>query len=279
MPSDRVDFAFEGTHFQFRSVSDDDHILRVMQQHGSFYERDVLERIRDRLRASGRSGAAVDAGGFIGTHSVFFARLCGLAPVLTFEANSSTFPILVENIATNGVGDLVTPLNNAVGAAPGWAKIAAGERPNAGATQFAASAEGSDAIALTTVDAEVLRRGFTRVAFMKVDVEGAELDVLQGASRTIARDRPLLCVEVHSAESLRQVLRVLDDACYWIVDCLGYSPTYVLEPTERSNLRRGLVNELWVARAAATHRRSNVWRGLRRTAQWLGAGRWELDAR
>ncbi|MFP3423286.1 FkbM family methyltransferase, partial [Bacillus sp. SIMBA_161] len=34
------------------------------------------------------------------------------------------------------------------------------------------------------------------VRFIKIDVEGTELDVLDGARRTIARDRPLLLMEL-----------------------------------------------------------------------------------
>ena len=42
------------------------------------------------------------AGGFIGTHSLFFARICKCAAVLTFEANADTFPVLNDNIVANG---------------------------------------------------------------------------------------------------------------------------------------------------------------------------------
>lgn len=38
--------------------------------------------------------------------------------------------------------------------------------------------------------------GFDNVGFIKIDVEGAELDVLEGARRTIMRDRPILLAEL-----------------------------------------------------------------------------------
>ncbi len=38
--------------------------------------------------------------------------------------------------------------------------------------------------------------GFTNVGFIKIDVEGAEMDVIEGAAHTIARDRPNLLVEL-----------------------------------------------------------------------------------
>jgi FkbM family methyltransferase len=41
-----------------------------------------------------------------------------------------------------------------------------------------------------TLDAYVQERQLGRVDLIKVDVEGAELSVLQGASRVLKRDRP-----------------------------------------------------------------------------------------
>jgi FkbM family methyltransferase len=38
--------------------------------------------------------------------------------------------------------------------------------------------------------------GFEDVGFIKIDVEGSELDVVEGARRTIARDRPNLLIEL-----------------------------------------------------------------------------------
>ncbi len=56
------------------------------------------------------------------------------------------------------------------------------------------------------------------VDFIKVDVEGAEGHVLQGAFATLRRWRPRVLVELHSAEARGQVEAVLDS--------LGYSWQY-----------------------------------------------------
>ena len=55
---------------------------------------------------------------------------------------------------------------------------------------------------------------------MKIDVEGAEVMVLLGALQTIRRHRPLLFVEVHSADLLAQCERLLgrDGYCIEHVD-------------------------------------------------------------
>ena len=89
-----------------------------MRDSGTFYERDVLERVRAVLARAGRNGAALDVGSFIGKHSLFFARFCGLKRVLAFEANPNTFPTLEKNIGANGLTGTVMPANRALGSAP-----------------------------------------------------------------------------------------------------------------------------------------------------------------
>jgi hypothetical protein len=60
--------------------------------------------------------------------------------------------------------------------------------PVEGAKQFRVPA--------TTLDSFCCNTGF-RLDFLKMDVEGAEYDVLLGAKETIARSRPKMLIELH----------------------------------------------------------------------------------
>lgn len=62
-----------------------------------------------------------------------------------------------------------------------------------------------------------------RVNAMKIDVEGAELDVLRGAVRTIERARPLLLVEIEQRHHAGSIQAVFD----WVTE-LGYEGTFLL---------------------------------------------------
>ena len=55
-------------------------------------------------------------------------------------------------------------------------------------------------VATTSVDRVVVDEGITRVALVKIDVEGGELDVLRGMTGTLRRHKPTLLVEFHSPE-------------------------------------------------------------------------------
>jgi FkbM family methyltransferase len=52
------------------------------------------------------------------------------------------------------------------------------------------------------------------VDFLKCDTEGAENEVLRGAARMIARDRPWMLVEIHSIDNCLSVTRLLADSAY-----------------------------------------------------------------
>jgi len=272
-------FRYDGKTVEFRGPDKNDHILSVMRRTGTFYERDVLERLKERIRKRGRQGAAVDAGAFIGTHSAYFAQFCGCAPVVSFEPNPATFPILLENLRLNDLEKAVVPINKALGAHAGHANVHPGEVGNRGTATISFDAQ-SDTIEVSTLDREVQRVMPTSpsVALIKIDVEGAELDVLKGSLSTIDKHMPVLCVEIHTARNLRKVLSILGRNPYWIIDCRGYSPTYILEATNSLLPRRYIVNSLWLTRAALPLAWLKIRWYLARTAQLLSVGKWDPPA-
>ena len=60
------------------------------------------------------------------------------------------------------------------------------------------------------------------LAFVKIDVEGAELDVLGGAAETLKRCRPLLFVEIEQRHHREPITEVFDH-----IACLGYDGAFL----------------------------------------------------
>jgi FkbM family methyltransferase len=278
MTSDIVSVQYRGARFSFRTFGGNDHILKILRRTGRFYEQDVLDRLQDRYKASLRSraqgGCAVDAGAFIGTHSIFFGAVMGLNPVVSFEANPSTYPILQQNLTANGLAEKSIPINCALGEGAGSVTLELGAADNLGSTKVR-HGEGRTTIPMVSLDEELDRRAITNVRLLKVDVEGAELDVLDGAHLTLARCRPLLCIEAHTPQHLLQVLRRIEGLGYVIVDCLGLSPTYVIECNEAGRLTKFAVNRIWLLRACVPQTLKTVRWYLRRICQSLTTGRWD----
>ena len=67
--------------------------------------------------------------------------------------------------------------------------------PNPGASRL--DSNGTDITQITTLDSYVREKNLPRVDFIKLDVEGAELDVLRGAATTIARFKPILALSAY----------------------------------------------------------------------------------
>jgi FkbM family methyltransferase len=128
-------------------------------------------------RALRGGGLFVDVGANVGTYTIWAAELG--AEVIALEPAADTFRLLQENIALNQYP--VTAVRAAAGDHCGTARFTAGL--DAGNRL---APDGSAVTDLVTVDSLV---GDRRVAGMKIDVEGFELDVLRGAARALADRR------------------------------------------------------------------------------------------
>ena len=130
---------------------------------------------------------ALDIGAHVGAVSAYLSRK--FQKVIAFEAVPSTFEFLRLNMQSL---PNVEALNVAVGPEPGEVYFAHYDRH--GQLSHVASKEGEaetsriGPIPIQTSDSMELGR----ISFIKIDVEGYELPVLQGARQTIERDRPLI---------------------------------------------------------------------------------------
>ena len=203
-------------------------------------QRDFLFGLYDRrelqlVREQARDGDFVDVGAHVGLYALTAARATP-GRVLALEPNPAARAQLEHNVALNNATNvIVRPI--AASAQPGRAQL---HVPRTHDPSFSSLGGGrfSEAepidVEVTTVDAEVEAHGL-QPAFVKIDVEGAELDVVAGMTRTLREHRPTLLVEV-SEQSARELARRLE----------GYSGFRVgatLEPLESG---RGLFNALFV---------------------------------
>jgi len=127
----------------------------------------------------------VDVGACFGSYSLLASGVAG-ARSLAFEPNPVTAARFADNMHLNRLDDLVTLRTAAVGARAGSALMTS----ELNAANYVVSAEGGagkDArvsVPLTTLDMEM---GGAEPALIKIDVEGYEQDVLDGADVTLSR--------------------------------------------------------------------------------------------
>ncbi|MDR2463013.1 MAG: FkbM family methyltransferase [Verrucomicrobiales bacterium] len=173
-----------------------DYVQNVIVNSGDFYERALLDRLRPLIV----SGAVIlDIGANIGNHTVYFAKVCGAKKIHAFEPVRATFEILRRNIELNNLSVTVSAHNWALGDRNGGGRVAALDAHNIGA-QRVAYADSEDAVTMRRLDDADL--GEPRVDFVKIDVEGFELEVLAGGRNFFARHRPLVFVESFGNKAL-----------------------------------------------------------------------------
>ncbi|HLH89400.1 MAG TPA: FkbM family methyltransferase [Xanthobacteraceae bacterium] len=164
------------------------YVGRSLHEYGEFSEGEV-EIFRSILRPG---DIALDIGANLGAHTIPMARLVGPTGfVFAVEPQRVLFNILCGNIALNELVN-IKAFPFALGRAPGVTHIIPldySASNNFGGVSLG-GAQG-DAVPVVTLD----QVGLPKARFIKIDVEGMELDVLLGAKEVLARDRPILYVE------------------------------------------------------------------------------------
>lgn len=125
----------------------------------------------------------------VGAHIGLWTRALAIKfkYVVAFEPETENYACLVQNATMRN-----TRLENvAVGGAPGTCLMAMPHGGNSGCWYAKIGAGGS--VPVTTIDSF----GFTDVDLIKIDVEGLEGAVIQGACSTLQRCRPVVVFEVN----------------------------------------------------------------------------------
>jgi FkbM family methyltransferase len=183
----------------FLDLSDHMISLNILRGH---YEQDEIGLVRAMLKPG---DSVVDAGGHIGFFTMHMAAAVGSeGHVYAFEPLDTNAELLERSVAENGFGDRVRVQRAAVGAQAGTATLTFPlETLNsggayllpAGGTPLAGNQRRE--VPLVALDTLGLRRP---IRFIKMDVEGAEPQVLRGAARILADDKPTILSELHPTQ-------------------------------------------------------------------------------
>lgn len=171
----------------------------------------------------GNGGVVIDAGANIGVYTLDFARIMhGWGHVYAYEAQEKLFYALAGNVILNNFLN-VTARWNALGKEVGEiaipepdytqpASFASFELQAMPSNNFIGQAidynKPTARVPMITIDSQ----NFKRVDLLKIDVEGMELDVLEGARETIKRCKPIIFIEVIKSdeEKIRSILESND---------------------------------------------------------------------
>ncbi|HTZ05148.1 MAG TPA: FkbM family methyltransferase [Gaiellaceae bacterium] len=200
----------------------DEWLGRSYVQHGRSFDAAELAFMRDALAPG---GTAIDVGANVGVYTVAAARHVGQGGrVLAVEADDEYVPRLRSNLARNGLAN-VEVVAAAAGSADGEVElIIAADRAFSSIKPLVSYRGAGATRTVPQLRLDTLWRdaGEPGVGFVKIDVEGAELEVLAGAGDLLARCRPALVVEVNPGTE-DEVRRRLGALGYRDVTPAGFS--------------------------------------------------------
>lgn len=187
---DNIDYTFYG--------EEKNHFMRDFRRNKTFYELPFLEYIK----SLNLEGSYIDGGCFIGNHTIFFANHCKSTHVYSVDPDLYFNDLWNKNCKTNLVNkNKVVFLHYALMEKEGFVEL------NPSKTQPQLSC-------VDVKDTEVLEEGnikattldflFSRtdpnekIAFIKLDIEGCELQALKGATSIIEEYHPVIATEAHT---------------------------------------------------------------------------------
>ncbi len=180
----------------------------------------------------------LDCGANIGLFTLVAASRVGPAGhVVSFEPARAARDALTRNVGVSGHGN-VTVLPYALSDTSGERSFVV-MGSGGGLSSFAPAEPGEGEqvrVAVRTLDGAIPHDFWGRIRMVKLDIEGAEVQALRGASRLLSDERPVLLIEVEEPHLRRQgssaceLTALLSDHGYTGRPTAGPSPNHLFRP-------------------------------------------------
>jgi FkbM family methyltransferase len=191
-----------GRRVEVEGSADDATVMGPLRAEGC-YEPHLVAAMERLVRPE---WVVLDVGANVGVHTLAAAGLATRGQVYAFEPALETFSYLEANLRRAGLRNAWAE-RLALSSGPGTARLS--YRPHqSGASHFLGEGPDEDGsrveeVPCCSLDSWVASRGLDRVDLMKVDVEGAEMAVLDGAAQTLAAKQPWVIIECNPVTQAR----------------------------------------------------------------------------
>jgi len=195
---------------------------------------------------------AYDVGSYAGFFALAIARAVGPeGRVVAFEPDPESAARVREHVAKNGMAEQIQVAETAVWRATEDRAIryrrGAQARSQGGVDTDGMSpvlATGEHILVASTSLDEFVARGNPASQLLKIDVEGGETAVLEGAERLLREHGPVIICEVHHAEAARWIEGWLPAQGYrldWVIPPEKF-PRRLVAEAESSTIERGSIS-------------------------------------
>jgi FkbM family methyltransferase len=211
-------------HGFFIFDKNDTYVGRSLEIYGEWAEAEV-QLFSQIIRPT---DTVVEVGANIGSHTLAIARLASEGRVHAFEPQPYVFSMLQKNVANNELKN-ISLWNAAVGSEAGrvsmpFISASSYSQVNFGAVSIHTQSSRRVGVPLLAID---YIQQIQQIDFLKIDVEGFEPYVLDGAKSAIQKFRPIVFIESQNLEDHTSAInRFFDPLGYttWHYNTLIYNP-------------------------------------------------------
>lgn len=210
------------------NVETDGKMISSFEKEG-FHQKGDIETLLEKIT---NDSIVLDVGAHVGTMTIPFSKRA--KKVYAFEPVSTNIAYLKKNLTDNNVNN-VEVIEMALGGHSGRINMVPNDAHNAGSYKVSAG----DMVEMQTLDSFNLKPDL-----IKIDVEGFEPDVLEGAIQTIATYKPTIFFEFFMPDlrqhknSLKRIEKVLKGYSFfcngkrysslWLVSLLNEPKSFIL---------------------------------------------------
>ena len=182
--------------------------------HMTIREDDIIENFQPKSE-----GIVVDVGAHYGRYTLIAAKRIGpKGKVIAIEADPKNFDMLNKNIKLNKLEHIIT-LNYAASSNKSKVKLSIPEKKSGHTIYSSIISSRASTVKFIEVNANTLDNllhengiSIEEVNWIKIDVEGAELEVLKGATSVLSKSKEIaLLIEIHNIEDGKNLYQPIMD--------------------------------------------------------------------
>jgi len=189
---------------------DNDMVIRASEK--GIFERETFKYFQDNVK---EDSTFLDVGAYTGIYSIF-ANVTKCCKVYAFEPNKIVFERLIENVTKNRCcpNDIIV-FNHGLSNATRTTRLYVNPR-----TKLTSGGSLTQDIGKTkNINCQLhkfdeMTISILNIDIIKIDVEGHELEVLQGMSKMLKRDKPKIIIELLSEKDILKSDKFLKELGY-----------------------------------------------------------------
>jgi FkbM family methyltransferase len=148
----------------------------------------------------------IDIGANVGFHTLHGARAVGLSgAVIAFEPTPKVFQLLQRTVHLNGLGAICRCMNLALSSSDGLATFHVSPVSEHNSLYPLGDDKEESELQIKTARLDSVLLEAQRIDVVKIDVEGAELDVLEGMKHILASHRDIILIVEYGVSHLKRL--------------------------------------------------------------------------